>query len=275
MSAETPSDDAISPACASPAPSPTKGSRASPVAAGAPASPILSIERLSAAYDGSLPVLEDVSLELARGELVAVLGANGAGKSTLLRTLSGLLPCLAGRIIFEGVDITRLAPDRRVVRGLVQVPEGRQMLAALTVEENLLLGGYVHRRDPAGLRRTLDEVFALFPRLSERRTQAAGLLSGGEQQMVALGRAMMGRPRALLLDEPSFGLAPKVVSDTFRVIDGLRSSGLPILLIEQNASKALAVADRAVVLRAGRVVARGTAAELAASEEVRRSYLGD
>ena len=235
---------------------------------------LLTLTNVSAAYASAVPVIRDINLTLDAGELVAVLGANGAGKSTLLRTLSGLLPCLTGRVEFAGADITRSAPHQRVESGLIQVPEGRQMLAGLSVEENLLLGGYVHRRHAEQIAQGLAEVYELFPRLLERRSQAAGLLSGGEQQMVALGRALMAKPKVLLLDEPSFGLAPLVVADTFAVIRRLREQGMPILLIEQNARKALDVADRALVLRAGQIVASGSAAELRRSDEVKQSYLG-
>jgi branched-chain amino acid transport system ATP-binding protein len=200
---------------------------------------MLTLDQVWAAYDPNVPVLKGVSLALSGQETVAVLGANGAGKSTLLRLLSGLLPCLDGRIQFDGVDITRTPPDRRVQMGIVQVPEGRQMLTGMSVEENLMLGGYVHRRDGAGLARALEEIYALFPVLLERRKQLAGSLSGGQQQMVSIGRALMARPRILLCDEPSFGLAPLVVRDIFVVLQGLRSRGIQILLVEQNAKKAL------------------------------------
>jgi len=227
---------------------------------------LLEIEEVWAAYEDGAPVLRNVSLRLDAGELVAVLGANGAGKTTLLRVVSGLLPCRRGRVRLTGEDIAGLLPHRRVAMGLVQVPEGRQMLSGLSVEENLLLGGYVHRHDASALARGLDEVYSLFPRLKERHRQLAGSLSGGEQQMVALGRALMAKPKLLLLDEPSFGLAPLVVTDTFAIIARLRDQGMPILLVEQNAKKALEVADRAVVLRDGAVVATGSAAELLASD---------
>jgi len=235
---------------------------------------LLEVADIWAAYDDAAPVLKGISLRLEQRELVAVLGANGAGKSTMLRVLSGLLPCQRGRVMFDGQDITAMPPHRRVALGLVQVPEGRQMLAGLSVEENLLLGGYVRRRDRAALAASMDEVYRIFPVLKERRQQLAGSLSGGQQQMVALGRALMAKPRVLLCDEPSLGLAPLMVKEVFDVIGRLRQTGLAILLVEQNAKKAIELADRGVVLRAGAVAVAGSAAELMTSEEVRAAYLG-
>lgn len=235
---------------------------------------VLVIEDLWAAYEIAEPVLKGVSLRLEANEVMAVLGANGAGKSTLLRVISGLLPCRSGHIRFDGVDVTRMPAHRRVEMGLVHVPEGRQMLPDMTVEENLLLGGYVRRRDKAAMARTSEEVYTLFPILKERRHAPARVLSGGQQQMVALGRALMAKPRLLLCDEPSFGLAPLVVKDIFEVLAGLRGRGAPILLVEQNATKALQLADRGLVLRSGAVAFVDSAANLVASEEVRAAYLG-
>ena len=237
-------------------------------------SALLEIEDLWASYDDSAPVLKGLSLRLEEHEVLAVLGANGAGKSTLLRVLSGLLPVKKGRVSFDGKDITRAPPYRRVELGLIQVPEGRQMLSAMSVEENLLLGGYVHRRDRSVLAASLTQVFEIFPILRERRAQHAGSLSGGQQQMVALGRALMSKPRLLMCDEPSLGVAPLVVKEIFEVLARMRESGIPILLIEQNAKKAMELADRGLVLRQGEVVVTGGAAELASSEEVRAAYLG-
>jgi branched-chain amino acid transport system ATP-binding protein len=237
-------------------------------------SALLEIEDLWASYDDSAPVLKGISLRLEEREVLAVLGANGAGKSTLLRVLSGLLPSKKGKITFQGTDITRLAPHRRVELGLIQVPEGRQMLSSMSVEENLLLGGYVHRKDRGALLKGLDQVFDIFPILKERRTQLAGSLSGGQQQMVALGRALMSRPRLLMCDEPSLGVAPLVVKEIFEVLARMRDTGIPILLIEQNAKKAMELADHGLVLRQGEVVVTGGAAELATSEEVKAAYLG-
>jgi branched-chain amino acid transport system ATP-binding protein len=236
--------------------------------------PLLQIEDLWASYSDSAPVLKGLSLSLEEHEVLAVLGANGAGKSTLLRVLSGLLPARKGRIIFAGQDITRLPPHRRVELGMVQVPEGRQMLSAMTVEENLLLGAYVHRKNKAVLDAGLEQVFGLFPILKERRNQLAGSLSGGQQQMVALGRAMMTKPKLLMCDEPSLGVAPLVVKEIFEVLAQMRDTGIPILLIEQNAKKAIELADRGLVLRQGEVVVTGGAAELSTSEEVKAAYLG-
>jgi branched-chain amino acid transport system ATP-binding protein len=235
---------------------------------------ILEISDVSASYDDGAPVLKSVSLRLEARQVLAVLGANGAGKSTLLRVLSGLLPARNGRIVFEGRDISVLPPHRRVELGLIQVPEGRQMLASMSVEENLMLGGYIHRRDSATLARSLDETFSIFPVLKERRRQLAGSLSGGQQQMVALGRAFMAKPRLLMCDEPSLGLAPLVVREIFEVLTRLRETGIPILLVEQNAKKAIELADRGVVLRGGAVILTGDAAVLNSSDEVKAAYLG-
>jgi branched-chain amino acid transport system ATP-binding protein len=235
---------------------------------------MLSIQNISACYEPSVPVLKSVSLELGANEVIAVLGANGAGKSTLLRVISGLLPCTAGRMLLDGVDITNLPPDRRVRMGVVQVPEGRQMLPGMTVKENLLLGGYVRRKDRAGLVRTMDEVFSLFPILQERAQQLAGSLSGGQQQMVAIGRALMAKPRVMLCDEPSFGVAPLIVREIFAVLSSLRRQGIPILLVEQNAKKALELSDRGVLLRNGAVVFCGSADEIKNSDAVNSAYLG-
>lgn len=235
---------------------------------------MLSVQNLSAAYEPTVPVLKSVSLELGANEVVAVLGANGAGKSTLLRVISGLLPCTSGRIVLDDVDITNAAPDRRVQMGLVQVPEGRQMLPGMSVKENIMLGGYVRRKDPAGLARTMDEVMHLFPVLRERQRQLAGSLSGGQQQMVAIARALMAKPRIVLCDEPSFGIAPLVVKEVFGVLALLRRQGVPILLVEQNAKKALELSDRGVLLRRGELVFSGSASELVTSDAVNSAYLG-
>jgi len=235
---------------------------------------MLLLEDVWAAYDDAAPVLKGVSLRIEALEIVAVLGVNGAGKSTLLRVISGLLPTQRGRILFNGRDLTGMPPHRRVAMGLVQIPEGRQVLPSLTVEENLLLGGYIQRRDRAALDRAAARVFDLFPILKERRRQLSGSLSGGEQQMLAIGRALMAKPRLLLLDEPSLGLAPLVVKHIFEVVALLRDQGIPILLVEQNAKKAIELADRGLVLRNGEVVLAGSGTALWASEEVKSAYLG-
>jgi branched-chain amino acid transport system ATP-binding protein len=233
---------------------------------------MLTLEDVHAGYDDAL-TLHGVSIEVRRGEVVAMIGANGAGKSTTLRTISGLIPARSGAITFDGHPITRLTPDRIVALGLVHVPEGRRIFPELTVEENLLAAAYL----VAGrteVRRRLAEVTARFPRLDERRSQAAGTLSGGEQQMLAFGRAMMTGPKLLLLDEPSLGLAPKLVEEVMKAVTLFRESGVTVLLVEQNANLALRLADRGYVMETGRIVLAGTGAELLANEHVRASYLG-
>ncbi len=232
---------------------------------------LLAVEGLEAHY-GRIRALAGVDLQVDEGELVAIVGANGAGKTTLLRTLSGVHPASAGRVLLEGRDITRIPGYRRVALGIAQVPEGRQVFAPMSVEDNLLLGGYV--RTAAERAETLDEVYTLFPRLKERRDQPAGTLSGGEQQMLAIGRALMARPRLLLLDEPSMGLAPRIVEQIFETIEELRRRGTTILLVEQNAYAALSVADRGYVLESGRVTLADRAAALLADERVKAAYLG-
>jgi branched-chain amino acid transport system ATP-binding protein len=235
---------------------------------------MLSIQNVSACYEPGVKVLKSVSIELGTNEVIAVLGANGAGKSTLLRVISGLLPCTSGQILLGGVDITHLPPDRRVQMGVVQVPEGRQILPGMTVRENMLLGGYVRRKDRSGLASTMEEMFELFPVLKERQRQLAGFLSGGQQQMVAIARALMAKPRVLLCDEPSFGIAPLVIREIFVVLASLRENRIPILLVEQNTKKALDLADRGVLLRNGEVVFSGSADELTRSDAVNSAYLG-
>jgi branched-chain amino acid transport system ATP-binding protein len=235
---------------------------------------MLQLEQVTACYEPGVPVLKSVSLQVGADEVVAVLGANGAGKSTLLRVISGLLPVTSGRIVLDNLEITRLPPDRRVQMGIVQVPEGRQMLPGMTVQENILLGGYVRRKDCAGLARTMEEVFQLFPILRERQKQLAGSLSGGQQQMVAIARALMTKPRVLLCDEPSFGVAPLVVKEIFAVLASLRQQGIPILLVEQNAKKALELSDRGVLLRKGETTFCGSKQELLRNELVSAAYLG-
>lgn len=221
---------------------------------------------------GRATVLDGVDLVVEKGEVVTVVGPNGAGKSTLLGVLSGALRASGGGATLDGTDVTRLRQSRIVREGCVLVPEGRQVFSALSVADNLVLGGWVHRR--TGKSETLREVYELFPRLEERSTQLAGTLSGGEQQMLAIGRAMMARPRLLLLDEPSLGLAPQVVTRIFEALGQLRDSGVTLLLVEQNAHAALGLADRGYLLSGGTVLASGTSAELTANPIVQHVYLG-
>ena len=224
-------------------------------------------------YYGSIRALQDVSLSVQNGELVALLGANGAGKSTTLRTISGLLKPRSGKVLFAGQDITGKQTHRIVASGIIQVPEGRQIFSQLSVADNLRLGAY-QRRDAKGIEQDRQWVFSLFPILSERQNQVAGTLSGGEQQMLAIGRALMGRPQLLLLDEPSLGLAPVVTDLIFDVILKLREQGMTILLVEQNAYQALEIADRAYVLETGKVKLFGSSAEVINNPEIKKAYLG-
>jgi len=236
------------------------------------ARPLLTVNEIEAYY-GRVCALHSVSLEVAEGSVIALLGANGAGKTTTLRVISGLLRPTRGSVEFDGTRIDGWSPDRMVRAGIVQVPEGRQIFADLTVRENLMLGGYA-RRDLGPARQEPPRVFEYFPRLRERLQQRAGTLSGGEQQMLAIGRALMARPRLLLLDEPSLGLAPMLVKEIFRVISEIRAAGTTVLLVEQNAHMALDIADRAYVLETGRVILGDRSAALRQREEVRRAYLG-
>jgi branched-chain amino acid transport system ATP-binding protein len=231
---------------------------------------MLEVTGLEASY-GRIPALKGIDLRVGVAELVALVGANGAGKSTLLRALSGVQPA-SGTILFENENLTKATSERRVALGLLHVPEGRQVFGPLSVEDNLRLGAY--RRGRAALPRSLERVYALFPALAERRRHAAGTLSGGQQQMLAIGRALMGEPRLLLLDEPSMGLAPRLVAEIFACVRALRDAGSAVLLVEQNARAALAIADRGYVLETGSIVMTGTGAELAADAGVRAAYLG-
>jgi branched-chain amino acid transport system ATP-binding protein len=229
---------------------------------------MLDVVRLDSRY-GRIPALTGVDLQVAPGELVALVGANGAGKTTLLRTISGVQPTSGGAIRFDGQDLARLSARRRVQLGIVQVPEGRQVFGPLSVEDNLRLGAFAR-----GSRDMLEHVLAMFPALEPKRREPAGTLSGGQQQMLAIGRALMARPRLLLLDEPSMGLAPRLVAEIFAQIADLKARGTTILLVDQNARAALAIADRGYVMETGRVVLRGPAADLLRDPQVQQAYLG-
>lgn len=236
------------------------------------AEPMLKINNIDVYY-GAIHALKGISLEVKEGEIVTLIGANGAGKSTTLRTISGLLKPKTGSITFLGQDIAGVRAHEIVKKGISQVPEGRRVFAEMTVMENLDLGAFV-RKDKAGIQQDLKHVFELFPRLEERKNQSAGTLSGGEQQMLAMGRALMSRPKLLLLDEPSMGLAPLLIKEIFNIIVDINKSGTTVLLVEQNANMALSIAHRAYVLETGRITLSGSAKELAASEDVRKAYLG-
>ena len=235
------------------------------------AAPMLEVKDLHVYY-GAIHALKGLSLTVRQGEIVTLIGANGAGKSTTLRTVSGLIAPRDGDIAFEGTSIAGHKAHEIVHRGISQVPEGRRIFADMTVMENLELGAFT-RSDSGGIAADIDMVFGRFPRLAERRTQLAGTLSGGEQQMLAMGRALMSRPRLLLLDEPSMGLAPLLIKEIFSIIVDINAAGTTVLLVEQNANMALSIAHRAYVLETGRITLSGDAKELAASEDVRKAYL--
>jgi branched-chain amino acid transport system ATP-binding protein len=234
---------------------------------------MLEIEGIETYY-GRVRALAEVSLSVDRGEVVALIGSNGAGKTTTLRTISGLLGPAQGKITFEGEDITSVPASRRVAMGICHVPEGRRLFPRMTVQDNLTLGAYTRRDGSAGIQKDRERVFELFPRLRERQSQIAGTLSGGEQQMLAIGRALMSQPRVLMMDEPSLGLAPILVETIFQIVAEINQQGIPILLVEQNAHKALAVAHRAYVLETGSIVKTGSGQELLQSEDVAKAYLG-
>jgi branched-chain amino acid transport system ATP-binding protein len=234
---------------------------------------VLRLDDVHVAY-GEIPALKGVGLEVRQGEIVALLGNNGAGKTTTLRTISGLLVPSRGTLTLEEQPLVGVPPHVVVERGIAHVPEGRRIFNRLSVRENLMMGAYT-RSDTAAIASDLERIFALFPRLQERVTQVAGTLSGGEQQMLAIGRALMGRPRLLLLDEPSMGLAPVLVEQIFDTVRDINAQGTTILLVEQNAAMALSVAQRGYVIETGAIVLSGTAAELADNPEVRRAYLGE
>jgi branched-chain amino acid transport system ATP-binding protein len=233
---------------------------------------LLELETVNAFY-GRIQALRGVSIHVEKGEVVALIGSNGAGKTTTLRTISGLMHPQSGSIRFDGKDISRTPASRVVELGISQSPEGRRLFARMTVYDNLLMGAY-SRNDRPGINSDIERVFTLFPRLQERRTQIAGTLSGGEQQMLAMGRALMAKPKLMMLDEPSLGLAPILIETIFSIVREINSQGTTVLLVEQNANKALEVANRGYVLETGVVVQEGSGRELLASEEVQKAYLG-
>lgn len=233
---------------------------------------MLEIKDLYVRY-GVIEAIKGISFEVRDGEIVTLIGSNGAGKTTTMHAISGLLKPASGSIMLDGVELTKTPNHKIVSMGLAQVPEGRRVFAQQTVEENLLLGAYA-RKDKDGIQKDLDHVYELFPRLLERKKQPAGTLSGGEQQMLAMARALMSRPKILLMDEPSMGLSPLLVKEIFHIIQDINKDGTTILLVEQNAKMALAIADRAYVLETGKISLEGTGEELSASEEVRKAYLG-
>jgi branched-chain amino acid transport system ATP-binding protein len=233
---------------------------------------LLELENITLLY-GRIQALHGISLEVAEGEIVALIGANGAGKTTTMRAISGLRPIAEGSIRFDGEDVTKLRADLRVVRGICQSPEGRGIFPGMTVMENLEMGAYT-RRDRAGIASDIDRVFGLFPRMKERQRQVGGTLSGGEQQMLAVGRALMGRPKLLLLDEPSMGLAPMLIQQIFEIITEINQQGTTILLVEQNAQQALSRAHRGYVLETGRIVKSGTGTDMLHDPAVKEAYLG-
>ena len=234
---------------------------------------MLQLERVSLSY-GSFRALDNITLHAKAGELVVLLGANGAGKSSIFLAMSGIHRTSSGSMRFDGRELGGMKPSQIVQAGLVHCPEGRKLFPAMSVEKNLTLGAYVHRRDRSGIRTTLEEVYEMFPILRQKKDDPAGSLSGGQQQMVALGRALRGRPRALLLDEPSLGLAPLVVKQMFEVIQKINRAGTPVLLAEQNAYAALGIAHRAYVIENGRIVMEGDKDALLKDEGVRKAYIG-
>jgi branched-chain amino acid transport system ATP-binding protein len=234
---------------------------------------MLKVENIYVNY-GAIKALQNVSFQINKGEIVALIGANGAGKTTILNTISNIVPSVDGRVIYQGKDITKVQPHDIVKLGISQVPEGRRVFAKMSVLENLEMGAYT-RNDKPEIASDMEKIFQRFPRLNERKKQPAKTLSGGEQQMLAMGRALMSRPKLLLLDEPSMGLAPMLVEQIFQIIQEINKSGTTILLVEQNANMALSIAHRAYVLETGEVVLQGDAKELASNPEVRKAYLGE
>ena len=233
-------------------------------------SKILEIKNLSVSY-GGIEAIKDISLDVEQGSIVTLIGSNGAGKSSTLRTIAGIVRARSGEVLFEGENLLGLSPDQIVKRGVTLVPEGRHVFPNLTVAENLRVGAYLRKDDISG---DLEHIYELFPRLKERSWQLAGTLSGGEQQMLAVGRAMMARPKLIMMDEPSLGLAPLIVQGIFDIIRTINKSGITVLLIEQNANMALKVADYAYVMQTGEITLKGTGAELLENEEVKEAYLG-
>lgn len=233
---------------------------------------LLKVEGINVYY-GAIHAIKDISFQVNQGEIVTLIGANGAGKTTTLQTVSGLLRSKTGSILFDGQDINTVSADKLVGRGLAQVPEGRRVFLQMSVEENLEMGAYT--QPPAGVPRDLEMVYDLFPRLKERRSQVAGTLSGGEQQMLAMGRALMSKPRILLLDEPSMGLSPLFVGEIFKIIEEVSKAGTTVLLVEQNAKKALSIADRGYVLETGKIVKTGKASDLLNDDSIKKAYLGE
>jgi len=233
---------------------------------------LLEVKDLSVYY-GVICALKGISFEVNEGEIVSLIGANGAGKTTTMQSVVGLIPKKSGSVFFDGKDITK-TPCHKIVRmGMTQVPEGRRIFQELSVYENLMMGAFTNKNSQ-GFKKDLEEIYERFPRLAERRNQVAGTLSGGEQQMLAMGRALMSHPKLLMLDEPSMGLSPLLVDQMFEIIKDINKTGTTVLLVEQNAGKALAISDRTYVLETGQIVLSGTGAELASSEEVRKAYLG-
>jgi branched-chain amino acid transport system ATP-binding protein len=236
---------------------------------------VLKIRNLEAGYD-KLKILKGISLHVKSGEIVTIIGANGAGKTTLLNTITSIVKTTGGNIDFKGVDVTNVSPDLLVKKGCALVPEGRQLYPAMTVKENLILGAYTlyRRREHKKALENLENIYTMFPVLEERKTQLAGTLSGGEQQMVAIGRALMSGPDMLLMDEPSMGLAPLIVKDIFRTVEELRDKGKTILIVEQNAKAVLEIADRGYVMETGSLILEGSAEDLLDNNDVKRAYLG-
>ena len=233
---------------------------------------MLEVKNLSVSY-GAIEAVKDISFTVNNGEIVSLIGANGAGKTTTLHTITGLVPAKSGSVMYNGVDLLKTHNNKIVTLGMAHIPEGRHVFTRMSVEENLEMGAF-SLKDQSDLKKDLDMVYGLFPRLKERRNQKAGTLSGGEQQMLAMGRALMSHPKTILMDEPSMGLSPKLVKEIFSIIRKLHEQGITILLVEQNAKMALSIADRAYVLETGRITMEGDAKELLNNEQVRKAYLG-